>query len=399
MDPPARPRQFALAIVVRTLLIALGSSLLAALVFVAAVFFSESPQFWTSLVLASICFLVMRRSRRNWVRMFWWNSGAVFALWALFDIGARFWMGHGIGAVLPRVVLSTGLPQFSPRVLKLEDPILGMRLAPGAQEHFGDAVYNINGDGLRVGPTPVPGVQPQGCVLFFGCSYTFGTGVNDDQTFPYLVQVKTHGRFLSRNFGVEGSAPHYALAQVESGFVERAAHCAPTHAIYLVLPHHLLRVGGKFAVRFGPKYVLQPNGALVRDGSLARSTSEWFWDMLRYTSALYVAAYGYSGAPVDDGDVQLVTALLRTLHERLLDRYPGIHFDILYWDDETTGPTLQLGQQLRTIGVPVHNLSTVLPIQQKARNVYLPDDHHPNTWAYEQIAEYVDRDVLGITPR
>ena len=382
----------------RALLITVSLSAATVVVFVASVLFTNAPQFWTSLFLAATSLLAMRASHTVRVRLVWWNCAAVFGLWALFDGGARLWAGGDAALIVPRAALLVRLQGSLPGQLNTEDPFLGYRHSPGAHEQDGEVVYNIDVDGLRVGPPQTPGLEHQGCVLFFGCSYTFGEGVSDDQTFPYLVQLKTGGRFQSRNFGMSGSAPHYALAQVESGMVERGAHCVPSHAIYLVLPHHLVRVAGKFLVRFGPKYVLQPSGQLVHAGSLNRTRGQFVWDLLRYTSALYVAKYGYDTAPADDGDIQLTVAVLRTLHQRLLALYPGIHFDILYWNDEPkTEIAAKLGKQLATVGAPVHEVSAVIPEIQESdmSRAYLRSDHHPSAWAHEQLAEYVIRDILA----
>jgi hypothetical protein len=379
------------------LLIAIGALAIVIVAFVAAVLLSDTPQFWASAILAALCFFTFRRSRSGRMRMFWWNCGAVLALWALFDGAATLWMGQRGAPIVPRAALWMRLTPFLPGQLTVDDPLLGYRLVPGAHEQDGDVAYDINADGLRAGPPPTPGSTPRGCVLFFGCSFTFGEGVSDQQTFAYLVQAKTGGRFQSRNFGMSGSGPHYALAQVESGMVERAAHCVPTHAIYLVLPHHLVRVAGKFAVHFGPRYALQPDGTARRVGSLNRTRSEFFWDMLRYTSALYVAKNGYNAA-ADDDDVDLLIALLKTLHQQLLDRYPGIRFDLLYWNDEPMSEmATKLGARLATIGVPLHQLSAVIPEirEPEVGRAYLRGDHHPSAWAHEQVADYIVRNILN----
>ena len=373
----------------RLLFIAAAFSALAVVLFVAAVFWSDCPQFWTSLILALFCCFAMRRSRATRLHLFWWNAAAVLGLWALFDLGARLWMGHGIEPIFPRAAIVIRVSQF------FDPPVLAGRPAPAAQESLDVPTHGISTARLHAEPA-ARDAKPEGCVLFFGCSYTFGEGVGDDQTFAFLVEKKTGGRFVSRNFGVSGSAPHYALGQLESGLVEREAHCTPTHAIYLVIPDHLVRVAGKWPTPFGPRYVIQPSGELVRDGSLRRSTTEFLWDIFHYSSTLLVAKLGYGNdAAVDDSDFRLFVALLRTLHRRLLDLYPGIRFDILYWNDDSTTLAPRLREELLHVGVPVHELSVVLPEIRDARSrAYQPGNRHPSAWAHEQIADYIVRNIL-----
>lgn len=375
---------------VGTGLVALSAAALAVVVFIAAVFLSDTPQVWTATILAIACFVAMRRSRTTRRRMVWWNCGIVLVIWACLDAGAFLWTGHVL-PVVPRAALAMRWADDLPNLLAVRDPLLGYTLPPGGHRQEGDVSYDINIDGLRIGP-PSTGT-PEGCVLFFGCSFTFGEGVNDNQTFPYLVEVKTLGRFQTRNFAVSGSAPHYALAQVESGMVEHAAHCVPTHAIYLVLPHHLVRVGGKFAARFGPRYQVQPDGSVARSGSFNRTAGEFALALLQYTSGLYVAKFGYESA-ADGGDVALLVAVLKTLQQRLVERYPGIDFEIIYWDGDPSPIAADLGTQLGGIGVPVHLISEIFRGVEDDR-IYLPTDHHPSAWAHDRIADYLATNVLA----
>ena len=72
-------------------------------------------------------------------------------------------------------------------------------------------VYSVDKRGLRVEPPLAPGHGDR-CVLFFGCSYTFGEGVNDAETLPYRTGVLAEGRLRMINFGLHGYGPHQMLA-------------------------------------------------------------------------------------------------------------------------------------------------------------------------------------------
>src|SRR5207247_10000624 len=97
-----------------------------------------------------------------------------------------------------------------------------------------DVTYTIGPDGLRVAP-PAYDVAVGGCVVFFGDSVSFGEGVNDDQTFPYLVGLKTEGRYRIYNFAFSGYGPHQMLAALQAGRVARIVLCRSTRVIYLTI--------------------------------------------------------------------------------------------------------------------------------------------------------------------
>ncbi len=104
-----------------------------------------------------------------------------------------------------------------------------------AKKYYGhkvlyDVIYSIDEQGLRIAP-PRDQTSISACIVFFGDSVTFGEGVKNDQNFPYLVGVKTNGRFAICNFAFSGYGPHQMLANLQSGFDQRI-NCKPTHFFY-----------------------------------------------------------------------------------------------------------------------------------------------------------------------
>ena len=91
--------------------------------------------------------------------------------------------------------------------------------------------------------------------MFFGCSFMFGHGVEDDQTLPYYFVQEARGTFEGFNFAGDGWGPHQMLREIETGFVRRVAG-TPELAIYEAIPDHLRRVAGRAPWEDGPKYDL-----------------------------------------------------------------------------------------------------------------------------------------------
>src|SRR5262249_49780667 len=109
-----------------------------------------------------------------------------------------------------------------------DDPVLGWRLKPGVFRDVEtidgrlvhDVTYHIGDDHRRLTPAG------SGCVWFFGCSFTFGQGVEDNQTLPYWVGVLTGRRAI--NFGTSAYGAQQMLAALEHGLTPP---CRPTHII------------------------------------------------------------------------------------------------------------------------------------------------------------------------
>jgi hypothetical protein len=121
-----------------------------------------------------------------------------------------------------------------------------------------DVKYTIGDDGFRV--TPAPGPHSGKRINFFGCSYMFGEGVNDDQTVPYFVAK--HGGFAVKNYAFQGYGPHQALAILTSG-----RDTSGTVNFFLTVPWHAARSAcvPDWAAR-SPRYVLD-GGKVTRAGT------------------------------------------------------------------------------------------------------------------------------------
>jgi hypothetical protein len=128
-----------------------------------------------------------------------------------------------------------------------------------------DASYTTGPDHFRV----VPKVEnAQRCVLLFGDSFTFGEGVNDDETSAAQIVAKSKGQVEVKNLGIGGWGPHQFLSGLQSGRFQKAITCKPTDAVYLFIPAHTARAAGRGKWdRFGPRFVVDDKGRAVRDGN------------------------------------------------------------------------------------------------------------------------------------
>ena len=281
------------------------------------------------------------------------------------------------------------------------DPVLGHRPKPNLRVRargFVDdtptyeVTYETDAFGLRVGPEEsLPAAMD--CVLFFGGSFTFGEGVENDETMPYRVAVLARGRFSVRNFGFAGYGPHQMLAQIESGFVEAAARCRPRFAIYQAIPHHALRAAGKWDQdSSGPDYQLATDGTVTRIGN--------FGD--REAAGADNAGGGESWSEIplfravaNMEDVMRLHAIVKRSRDLLRARYPGVQFHVLHWDIE---PPPLFAEGWNDEGIVVHRLSTVLPFDDDDATapLLIPRDGHPTPATHRKIAAYVAEVILGL---
>lgn len=131
----------------------------------------------------------------------------------------------------------------------------------------GELIYDVNyvigSDGFRITPQ-FEGI-PKRSLNFLGDSFTFGEGLQNQETMAYFVgeESRKSGKQVTvKNFGMSGGGVHQALAILQS----KLPIDAKTHFI-LTAPWHSSRAAcADFFTLGSPKYVLGTSGEVIRDG-------------------------------------------------------------------------------------------------------------------------------------
>ena len=246
---PVRNVAWRLLLAASLLLIAVAASLL---ILMAA----PAPFFWIWLTWAAALFATVFCVRGAWLRPILFNLGFVACLLAAAE-------AYLIIHEYTGTTFSDGFV--------VDDPVLGRAPAKGMQAHafkagpaglfhrpagvLFDVNYTIDSNGLRVAP-PWRQDDLAGTVLFFGCSFTFGEGLNDSETLPYQVGIQSGGRYRTFNFAFEAYSPAQMLAEIEHSMVSRVVDTTPRDAYYIAIPDHVWRVAGRVPWARAPRYVL-----------------------------------------------------------------------------------------------------------------------------------------------
>ena len=285
----------------------------------------------------------------------------------------------------------------NPKLARL-DPLLGYAPLPGArvedkqfydEQVVYDVFYTIGADDLR----QTPGVsQAAACrVAFFGCSFAFGQGLNDDQTMPYYFVQASHGRYVAFNFAFVGYGPHQMLREIETGRMASIAN-RPNLVIYEAIPDHVRRLDGYDEWdRYGPRYVLD-DGSAHYAGPFHRHADELAPLMLRCWTCRFIKAHAkWRRSP---SEVALFTAMVSQARD-LIERRYGARFVVVLWDN--SGRSGELIRELAAKQITVYRVTEIIPGLKTDRPKYVisPFDPHPNAAANRLIGEYLARAIGG----
>jgi hypothetical protein len=263
------------------------------------------------------------------------------------------------------------------------------------QEFVFNAVYTIDSDGLRMSP-PYHVHEGLGSILFFGGSFTYGTGVNDRETMPYQVGIKTRGRYRIYNFGFRGYGPHQMLSALEHGLVERIVKARPRYAIYQALPGHIGRAAGLgFWDVHGPRYILNKEGKIVNKGHFDKRLTS-----LLIKSHIFrkILVRNLGRIQYEKKHVDLFIEIVLASKKMIEALYPGCEFHLIFWDDNLHKSTEEVLTRLREKQIGVHPVSHIFNSQ--GASIRPSDlriskhDAHPTPLAHEIIADYVAREII-----
>lgn len=269
---------------------------------------------------------------------------------------------------LPRLIRD--LTPKRPVGIWQNDSELGFAHVPGARgvhrtANF-TATYTIGAEGERYIPAPV---RPRGRILFLGCSFTFGHGVNDDQTFPYLLSRRWKDwRVVNKAVAGHGTAHAYAMLEKEL-----AGDHKPSIAIYAMLPAHIPR-----------NYI---RGSWVK--MLAQSGKGHPHYELSEGRVVFRGLANPSQGPPSDirlsqAENDLTLAMLREMQRQCRDR--GVPFVVVLLPWHKPFPFDFLKELARTD-------MTVLDLQDLPIKGF-PTDGHPNPTDHKRIAQRIGRSFV-----
>jgi hypothetical protein len=294
-------------------------------------------------------------------------------------------------------------PDGQPGTVHQKDELLGYKLVPNNQIHVievsrkrttYEATYTINEYSRRMTPVENPGHRPHD-ILFFGDSFTFGYGVNDNETLPFFV-----GQFASayqpHNYGISGQGPQqlFAILQDE-GVTEGISRQDGGHiiGIYIFINKHIYRAIGtmKMHNRFGdvsPYYVLHDD-ELVRKGTMVsgRPVLSIVYPILG--SSQTIRYFQFDFPEINDGHLRLTTKMIVEARNNFTEKFNSEEFYVILYP--SSGELLI--PYLETAGLEYLNYSDVFSPRETGLSI--PYDGHPTPQAYRILAEKLTKD-LGI---
>lgn len=278
-----------------------------------------------------------------------------------------------------------GYMAYKPEAVKLASA----KTQSGTNNVLYDVIYTLNSQGWRI--TPEHDDTADTAVILFGCSFTIGEGVKDEQTYAYLLGEMLGGKYQVFNFALQGYGAHQMLAQIESGLLEPICkRYKRVLAFYLTIAAHPARcIGYENYQNTGIRYVLR-NGSVAREGLLTGANSMQRPDAVFSNSALYLRVFKPLARRCHKPDaLELHTALIAESAKKLRQKC-NADLTVLVWPDFA-----QAIDALQSSSLRVLSLAPAMPDWNKNHLRYeLADyDAHPNALGHKIIAEELFKQI------
>jgi len=251
-------------------------------------------------------------------------------------------------------------------------------------------------DGWRAVPEDT--VPDTAWAAFMGGSFTFGEGLNDEETLPAQFNRATGGYFKTLNFGFHGYGPHHALRLMDiaeaTGKLDTTHHCRL--AFYLFIPDHVRRAAGYASWDFnGPKYEIR-TASLVNSGQFSGPADKVSGDhkltrALRdmwQRSDIAHTHFRKEQIDIDREDIALTVAIFEALKEKWKDHHTQF---IILLDQSVDDWTwrAEFEKALREKSVESISLSKIFTDEQEG--LYIEGDGHPTALYNALLAEYLSK--------
>ena len=288
-----------------------------------------------------------------------------------------------------------------PKHSMMFDEYLGYKPKPdtthtGTRTVDGKIIYSIkfNTDVNSLRVTPIDSTKPRNkYAQFYGCSMTFGEGVQSSETLPYYFG-KLDSIYHPYNFAYSGYGPHQMLARLETDSPKNIVKESTGIAFYIYINDHVNRAIGTmtnygYNGGFAP-YFYEVGSELKHDGLFknARKIRSWFYEVMLKSNILKLFKIGYP-FKISEADYELTAEIMAAASRDYKKQFSNDNFYVIIYP--TTISSSLIINLLRQKGVKVLDYSKLFNPTDK--RYAIPNDEHPTALANEVLIKQLIKDI------
>ncbi|THB77011.1 MAG: hypothetical protein D6B25_08185 [Desulfobulbaceae bacterium] len=247
-----------------------------------------------------------------------------------------------------------------------------------------DADYTVDNHYRRV--TPNHQQQNQKHALFLGGSFTFGHGLEDDQTLPAIFQQVSE-EYTAYNYGFNGFGTNNVLARVQNQNLADQIPEKQGVAFYIFIEDHMARTIGtmdRYAkwVHSSPYYYLDGK-TVIRDKDFkqGRPVLSWIYEHIYQLAIIQYLQIDFP-AVMRARHYELVGSMIKEIETTYHSHFPDGNFFVVFYPSPVHPPSEEVSQlkpRLTDRNISYIDLKGAIDYNQRYR---LEDGSHPNSEAH-----------------
>ncbi len=228
------------------------------------------------------------------------------------------------------------LPQFQFKPGGLMTPTPGEHPTEMYWVKTREQIYSVRYTIDEFGRRRVPGQNEKApmAALFWGCSFTFGEGLDDQDTLPAFFANRARS-VVPYNFGVRGYAPNDMIVRLRSEDTVRGIAQAKGVALYIYLDAHVSRALGYLDnyvwTRTHPLIELDREGRAMHKGTFeeGQPLKDLWLQMLGLSETIRLFKLNWP-LLVTDSDLDRFADLVGALKLEMREKFPGFEFVVVF---------------------------------------------------------------------
>jgi hypothetical protein len=290
-----------------------------------------------------------------------------------------------------------------------------------------DAIYTTDENNFRI--TSKKPIISNNAILFLGCSFTFGAGLNDEGSLPFQVIEKTNHKFKGYNlaFGGYGAQQMLSLLEEKNIIANAIKDKKVKYAFYDLIGNQINRVAGTYPeVVWGissAKYILE-NGEPKYIGNFGDYYKEKNNSKIKTILAKYVHNLGHARSELinsfltkslleaklrgykiktDLNDAELTVKMIEK-SAKIVEQDYGSKFYVIFWDMSSghgafddinkLNYTKKRFDELKIKYILVSEIIKDLKESGSSEKYFIKYDGHPTSLTNEIIANFIAKKII-----
>lgn len=226
-------------------------------------------------------------------------------------------------------------------------------------------------------------------IVLFGCSFTYGYGLAENQIFSHKLANLTNRSVYNRAVPGTGTALMYYQLN-DTDFKKEIPDAE--YIIYTFIPDHFNRLFLNRMTDFDPRLMLRYE---IKNGKLERVKPKFLLTESLFSSLIIHSKIDENKNKDINAQSELFKKIMMESLKASKEKYPNSKFVILIYKDRTCFENPAVNNRVEEVkklskeGFIVYDLDDVLGHNFAADEYYAEDNYHPSEKAWDEIAPKV----------